>query len=492
MSKKILVNFDFNQNELQNIRIQNLGAFPSNPVPGQIIYRSDEDRYYGYDGTSWKKLDLQQDEFESLESHGNEWHDPNFATEANFQSLENDFNSHEGDRGTGVHGTASQSVDGFMSAGDKTKLDNVEAGATNYDSDDFNTDFSSKSTDDLSEGTTNKYLQGTEVNQGDNISLLTNDEGYTDYTFSENYQDLTNRTHGDGDHTENYEKLNNKGEAGGYAPLDSNSLVPASYLPETARQRLWIANDYPERDDLESGSGSYSDRDAFSSEEAGDKVIVLESGNTYIWDGTSWQLQSEDMWGEVNLDWSNIENKSHGNESHDVDFATDSDLTSLENNFNSHKGSTGISEHGTASSSSAGFMSTSDYDKLSNIEAGANNYDSSDFNTDFNSKSTDDLSEGTTNKYLQGTEINEGDNISLLTNDEGYLQKHAETIGDGSATTFTVTHNLGTRDLTVMVYENGSPYSQVLTSVGMPTSDTVEVKFSQAPSTDEYRVVVTG
>lgn len=71
---------------------------------------------------------------------------------------------------------------------------------------------------------------------------------------------------------------------------------------------------------------------------------------------------------------------------------------------------------------------------------------------------------------------------------------YAETIGDGSATSFTVTHNLGTEDVHVQVWDvsgtdpalaNGDP-----SSVEATDDNTVTVTFGSAPSTDQYRVVV--
>ena len=67
---------------------------------------------------------------------------------------------------------------------------------------------------------------------------------------------------------------------------------------------------------------------------------------------------------------------------------------------------------------------------------------------------------------------------------------HAETIGDNSNTEFTVTHNLGTRDVIVQVYANGGDYDEVIAEVERTSTSAVTVIFSSPPTVNEYRVVV--
>jgi hypothetical protein len=66
------------------------------------------------------------------------------------------------------------------------------------------------------------------------------------------------------------------------------------------------------------------------------------------------------------------------------------------------------------------------------------------------------------------------------------------TVGDGTATSFTVTHNLGTRVVQVVVHETSSPYAQVIADVEHTSTSAVTVKFATAPTTNQYTVVVVG
>lgn len=72
------------------------------------------------------------------------------------------------------------------------------------------------------------------------------------------------------------------------------------------------------------------------------------------------------------------------------------------------------------------------------------------------------------------------------------VRKYAANVGDGSATSYTITHNLGTRDVTVAVYDNSSPYAEVVTDVQHTSTTAITLLFSVAPTSNQYRVVVQG
>ena len=66
----------------------------------------------------------------------------------------------------------------------------------------------------------------------------------------------------------------------------------------------------------------------------------------------------------------------------------------------------------------------------------------------------------------------------------------AASIGDGSATSYTVTHNLGSRDVVVQLYDNSS-YDTVFADVTRTNTNTLTIAFGSAPTTNDIRVLVT-
>ena len=74
----------------------------------------------------------------------------------------------------------------------------------------------------------------------------------------------------------------------------------------------------------------------------------------------------------------------------------------------------------------------------------------------------------------------------------GFMTRYAALVGDGSATSYVVTHSLNTRDCIVQVRENSGSYEQVQVDVEYTSVNSVTVKFATAPSANAYRVIVIG
>ena len=106
-----------------------------------------------------------------------------------------------------------------------------------------------------------------------------------------------------------------------------------------------------------------------------------------------------------------------------------------------------------------------------------------------------------------GLEVERGDspNTSLIwnestdswsatndgTNYHSLARKYVVNVGNSASTVFALTHNLGTRDVTVQVFDN-STYETVEVDIARTSTTVTTVTFAVAPSTDAYRVVITG
>jgi len=77
------------------------------------------------------------------------------------------------------------------------------------------------------------------------------------------------------------------------------------------------------------------------------------------------------------------------------------------------------------------------------------------------------------------------------TNYHSIARKFVTTIGDGAATAIAVTHNLGTKDVTVQVYDAATDQT-VETDVTRTSTSVVTIGFATAPASGAYKVVIVG
>lgn len=69
-------------------------------------------------------------------------------------------------------------------------------------------------------------------------------------------------------------------------------------------------------------------------------------------------------------------------------------------------------------------------------------------------------------------------------------REYKTSIGDGVASSYTVTHNLGSRDVIVQLFDNSS-YDTVFADVVRTTTNTVDITFGIVPSLNDIRVLIT-
>lgn len=139
-------------------------------------------------------------------------------------------------------------------------------------------------------------------------------------------------------------------------------------------------------------------------------------------------------------------------------FVTDAEKTTWNN-----KASTDV-----ATTTINGLMSSSDKSKLDGVEANANNY------THPNDANTRHVTDSEKSSWNSRT------------------RKYVANIGNGTATAITVTHNLNTTDITVTLREAATPYNVVITDIQIVDVNNIKLLFALAPTSGQYRVVVTG
>jgi hypothetical protein len=72
------------------------------------------------------------------------------------------------------------------------------------------------------------------------------------------------------------------------------------------------------------------------------------------------------------------------------------------------------------------------------------------------------------------------------------VKKYAVDVGDGAATSYTITHNLGTLDITFALYAKASPFAEADCDVQHTSTNAITLIFASAPTSAQYRAVVHG
>lgn len=70
--------------------------------------------------------------------------------------------------------------------------------------------------------------------------------------------------------------------------------------------------------------------------------------------------------------------------------------------------------------------------------------------------------------------------------------RFSQDVGDNSSTSYVITHSLGTRDVVVSVHRSTTPWDQVQCDVEKTSTTTITLRFTVAPTTNQYRVTIIG
>jgi hypothetical protein len=476
MARKFLVSIDLNKNELQNAVIQNLATAPASPYSGQIYYNTGDNQLYIYNGTRWEvagnavqsgllaarpaagtvdagTIYYATDNYLFYYSNGSTWAQTNqFGTvtaETTYGGTSANGTSTDYARADHTHGTPSlgtstpNAITGAAgSAGTATvpsKEDHVHAFAPTTDLNMGGYKLTNLATPVASTDAANKQYVD-DVAQGLNIHAAS----YAATTAN------LNATYSNGSSGVGATLTN----AGTQAAFTTDGTTPS--LNDRILVRLQTK---------QSQNGIYT-------------LTTVGSGSTnwVLTRATDFDTPTEIAGGDFTFvdNGSTLANTGWVNVDEVTTVGTDPIVFQQFSGAGTYTANNGVVLNGTVFS----FDPRTGY----GLQTGASGAEIK-LATTSGLNLTTDLAVGA------------GNGISVLTNTVAIdstvvVSKYAANVGDGTATSYTITHNLGTRDVIVSVYEASGSYAEVICDVNHATTNTITLLFSVAPTLNQYRVVV--
>jgi hypothetical protein len=476
MARKFLVSIDLNKNELQNAVIQNLATAPATPLAGQVYYNTTDNQLYIYNGTRWEvagnavtsgtlaarpaaatvdsgTIYYATDNYLFYYSNGSAWAQTNqFGTvtaqtsygAASGNGSSTDYARADHTHGTPALGTATpNAITGAAgSAGTATtpsKEDHVHAFAPTTDLNMGGHKLTNLATPVSSTDAANKQYVD-DVAQGLNIHAAS----YAATTANLNAT-YSNGSSGVG------ATLTNAGTQAAFATDGTtpslNDRILVRLQTDTTQNGIYTLTTV----------GSGSTNWVLTRATDFDSPVEIAGGDfTFVDNGTTL----------ANTGWVQVDEVTT--------VGTDPIVWQQFSGAGTYTANNGVVLNGTVFS----FAPRSGY----GLQTGATGAEIKLATTSGLNLSSD-------------LAVGAGNGISVLTNTVAIdssvvVSKYATNVGDGSATSYTITHNLGTRDVIVSVYEGSGSYAEVICDVNHATTNTITLLFSVAPTSNQYRVVV--
>lgn len=434
MSKNFLTSIDLNKNELLNVRFQHLASHPNSPPSGLVYFNTSENCFYGHNGSEWIDLgsDLTGPEIVGLiNSSASTINDDNLSSNVNDAISQNHNHSN------------------------KTILDKIDYSGISGSIDLINIETNSTSI-------TNK-VDKTNVLELNNSSSFTPSSDY--HPATKKYVDDSISGAGGGDMLKAIYDSNDNGKVDNAEQLyDGTNIVTAVNAADAVSKKHTHSN----KALLDTYTQTEINLSNAVSEKHTQNTDTCTSAQSFQIDSGNNGPRIKNSSGELQ-----------------IRNSTDSGFASLRVNQ--------LYVEGTPTQINSNEVNIGDSTLLLNA-----NIDSNTLNSDG----------GISIKRLQSDNSTRADAELLFNNSTGRWQttmgpvestvirvitnKHVETVGDNSSTSFVLNHYLGTRDVNVTVRETSAPYEIVMTDIECTSTDCITVKFAMAPTTDQYTVTIIG
>ena len=498
-SKKFLVGLDLNKNELQNARIQNLGTAPSTPVAGQIYYNTADNTLYFYNGTSWVNfVQTTQVLYNTFANRPAANTVPAgtlfFATDTNLLYLSDASTWDQ----ISSFGTVSAQTSYGDTSSSGTSNDYARADHTHG-----TPSLTSTAPQTLAAGGTNVVGTATTPARADHVHALPNFGNVSaQTTFGASSANGSGTEFARNDHTHGTPVHDNAA----HSAINLSALtVPTA---DVSFATYKITNLGTPTADTDAATKAYVDATAqgLSIKEAVHLATAAVLPNSPAWTSANAGTYTATTFGQLQVDGDLVlvgqrilvKNQVQSQYNGIYEVVTQGDGSTYwvikrtaDANTSAEVKSGMFTFVQTGSTlANTGWVLTTDNPITLNTTgltftqfSGAGTYTAS------NGVVLGAVGGANNFSAVAGTGITV-DSGGININTAVVVTKYAANVGNGSSQAITVTHNLNTRDVIVSVYDNSSPYAEVVCDVEHTSTTAITLNFTVAPTSNQYRVVV--